>query len=160
MATPAQRAHLAASMRYLLAHEPQIHYAQVRPMRTIGLTEQEADTLLENGHGLTMDCSESVTVLCKWAGLHDPNGLGYDGSGFTGTMLAHLPHYTRAASANVGALVVFGPPPGDHVCMVLTPGDDPVLFSHGSEAGPRKIALSVERQYHRAPVTFLSIAAL
>jgi hypothetical protein len=147
-------------MRYLLAHEPQIHYAQVRPMRTVHLTEQEADTLLAAGHGLTMDCSESVTVLCKWAGLHDPNGLGYDGQGYTGTLLAHLPHYTRPSAAEIGALVVFGPPPGDHVCMVLMPGDDPVLWSHGSERGPVKVALSVERSFHRAPVTFLSIAAL
>src|SRR5436190_6435118 len=160
MATAAQRAHLAASMRFLIAHEPQVHYAQVRPMRTIHLSEAEAETLLANGHGLTMDCSESVTVLCRWAGLHDPNGLGYNGAGFTGTLLAHLPHYTRPSAAGVGALVVFGPAPGDHVCMVLTPGEDPVLFSHGSERGPLKLPLSVERRYHRPPVTFLSIAAL
>lgn len=147
-------------MAYLLDHEVDVHYAQVRPMRTVHLSESQAVAQLQHGPGLTMDCSEAVTCLCKWAGLHDPNGRGYSGEGFTGTLLAHLPHYHDPAGAKVGALVVFGPGTGDHVAMVMEPGADPLLWSHGYEGGPRKVALSHERAVHRPPVTFLSIGRL
>lgn len=160
MATTAQRKHLARLMSYLLAHEPAVHYAQVRPMRTVHLTERQAVLSLQHGPGLTMDCSEAVTCLCKWAGLHDPNRLGYSGRGYTGTLLAGLPHYSDPSRAKVGALVVFGPGSGDHVCMVQQPGRDPLLWSHGEEHGPRSVRLSAERAVHRPPVRFLSIAGL
>jgi hypothetical protein len=160
MATDAQRRHLHGLMAYTLQHEPQIHYAQVRPMRTVHLTEAELHLLLANGGTVSMDCSEGVTCLCKWAGLRDPNGHHYDGSGYTGTLLARLPHYTDASKAKVGALCVFGPGSGDHVAMVMEPGKDPLMWSHGYEGGPRKVRLSAERAIHRKPATFLSIAAL
>src|SRR5437762_842516 len=145
MATAAQRQHLLSLADFLISRAGQVHYAQIRPMRTVHLHEQELDSLLAHGGAITMDCSEAVTCLCKWAGLHDPNGLGYDGAGYTGTLLGHLPHYTDPRQANVGALVVFGPPPGDHVAMVLERGKaNPALFSHGSEAGPLRIPLAVE----------------
>jgi hypothetical protein len=153
MATPAQRSRLVALMDALIAERAEIHYAQIRPMRTIHLTRP--------AYPMTMDCSEAVTCLCKWAGLKDPNGLHYNGSGYTGTMLDHLPHYHNPANANAGALVVFGPGTGEHVGMVLEPDHrNPLLFSHGSEAGPVAIRLHDEAQYHAPPVTFLSIAAL
>jgi hypothetical protein len=44
--------------------------------------------------------------------------------------------------------------------MVRRPGADPLLFSHGQERGPFLIPLSVEKRYHVAPYTFLSIAHL
>jgi hypothetical protein len=160
MATLAQRRHLHGAMEYLLAHEPRIHYAQVRPMQTIHYTEQQVTRLLDHGGSITMDCSEAVTCLCKWAGLHDPNGLHYNGSGYTGTMLAHLPHYTNPKAAQTGALVVFGPGSGEHVCMVQEPGGDPLLWSHGAERGPRSVRFTVERAFHAQPATFLSIAHL
>jgi hypothetical protein len=148
-------------MRWTVAHEPLIHYAQMRPMRTAHYHEQElADLFDAVGHTIAMDCSEGVTLLCRLAGLRDPNGAGYDGSGYTGTLLAHLPHYTKPSGADVGALVVFGPGAGDHVAMVDTPGSDPLLWSHGAENGPRLVRLSVEKAVHRPPTTFLSIAAL
>jgi hypothetical protein len=111
---------------------------------------------------LVLDCSSAVTMLCKWAGLDDPNGLGYrSGSGYTGTLAAHLPHYFDAWRAHVGALVLLGPGTGEHVCMVLEPAhSNPLLFSHGMERGPIAIRLHDEAQYHNPPTTFLSIAAL
>ncbi|SRR5213592_1779453 len=160
MATDAQRQHLLQLMSFTLAHEPQIHYAQIRPMRTIHYSETDMAVLLEAGRSITMDCSEAVTCLCKWAGLHDPNGHHYDGTGYTGTLLAHLPHYTEPGRAKVGALVVLGPGSGDHVCMVMRPGSDPLLWSHGSEGGPRQVRYGVERAIHRPPAVFLAIAAL
>jgi hypothetical protein len=153
VATTAQRAKLATLMRDLVKHEPQVHYAQIRPMRSVRLTKP--------AYPLTMDCSEAVTCLCKWAGLTDPNGLGYNGHGYTGTMLDHLPHYYNPANALPGALVVFGPGTGEHVAMVLKPAHhNPLLFSHGLERGPLLIRLHDEADYHPPPVTFLSIAGL
>ncbi len=161
MASKAQRRHLHDLMAYLLKHEPQIHYAQIRPMRNVHLSERQLRDRLNGGGSMTMDCSESVTCLCKWAGLHDPNGLGYSGQGYTGTMLDHLRHYDDPKLALTGALVVFGPGAGDHVAMVMDrSGADPWLWSHGAEAGPRRIRYSVERKVHRAPATFLSVAKL
>ena len=153
MATLAQRAKLAALMDATHAHRAQIHYAQVRPMRNVQLAKPV--------YPLTMDCSEGVTCLCKWAGLKDPNGLGYNGRGYTGTLLDHLPHYHHPANAMTGALVVFGPGTGEHVAMVLEPDHrNPLLWSHGSEAGPILIHLHDEAEAHAPPVTFLSIAGL
>lgn len=160
MATDAQRLHLRHLMSYLLEHEPQVHYAQQRPMDATRWTEAQLRAVLGDGGSISMDCSEAVTALCKWADLRDPNGRHYDGTGFTGTLLAHLPHYTDPARARTGALVVFGPAPGEHVAMVYWPGADPVLWSHGGESGPRKLRLSTARAAHRRPATFLSIADL
>jgi hypothetical protein len=155
-------------MLLLLQHEPQIHYPphdlrDVLDLRTFQLTEHELRDRLAAGGQVQADCSELTTELCRWAGLRDPNRLGYSRPGYTGTMLATLPHYRQAVNAMTGALVVFGPGTGEHVCMVLEPDHehgDPLLFGHGSEAGPIAESLSVVRARHRAPVTFLSIADL
>lgn len=147
-------------MSYLAHAERQVHYAQIRPMRTVHLSETQLETLLGHGHSITMDCSEAVTCLCKWAGLHDPNGRGYNGEGFTGTLLDHLEHYHRPGAARVGALCVYGPGSGQHVAMVYEVGHDPVMWSHGAEAGPRLVKHSIEAAVHSAPQTFLSIAPL
>jgi len=147
-------------MKWLIAKTPLIDYEQYRPMRTSRITEQHLSDLFFHKQKISMDCSESVTLLCRLAGLSDPNGMGYNGYGFTGTMLTSLPHYTDPADADVGALVVFGPGTGDHVCMVLTPGSDPLLFSHGQDAGPLAVRFSVEKNAHRNPAVFLSVNAL
>ena len=148
-----------------LRHKAQIHYPphDVRTAfdrRSFELSEQQLVHLLAGGGSIQADCSEAVTELCKWAGLADPNGLGYRYAGYTGTLLRHLPRYADAERAFVGALVVFGPYPGEHVSMVYERGSDPVLWSHGREAGPDTWPLSVERSWHTPPVTFLSIAHL
>lgn len=148
-----------------LRHGSQIHYPphDVRTAfdaRTFNLTEQQMERLLIGGGALQADCSEAVTELCKWAGLADPNGLGYRYAGYTGTLLSHLPHYSDPAAAGVGALCVFGRYPGEHVSMVHDAGADPMLWTNGSENGPNLYRLSLERTWHRPPVTFLSIAHL
>jgi hypothetical protein len=151
-------------MRLLLAHEPQVHYpAHDRrdgaDLASFRLTAHQLQALLARGGGIQADCSELVTELCRWAGLADPNGLAYARAGYTGTMLDHLPPCDPLA-ADVGDLVVLGPGTGDHVCMVLEHGDDPLLFSHGQEAGPLAVSLSREAAAHRPPVRFLSVASL
>jgi hypothetical protein len=160
VATDAQRRHLHGLMGYTLANAALIHYAQQRPMDCVRLTETQLRAKLDAGRSISLDCSEAVTCLCKWAGLHDPNGLHYNGSGYTGTLLAHLPHYSDPTKAKVGALCVFGPAPGEHVAMVMEPGANPVMWSHGGESGPIRISFERERAVHRRPATFLSIAAL
>jgi hypothetical protein len=161
MATAAHRAQLARIMDLLVAERARVHYAQRRPMQTARVTSLHLlQQALASPHGVTMDCSESVTLLCRVCGLDDPNGFDYDGHGFTGTLLHYLPHYTDARKAKVGALVVFGPGSGDHVCMVRRAGANPTLFSHGSERGPIWITLADEKRYQRAPTVFLSIAHL
>jgi hypothetical protein len=161
VASSEQRRQLARVMDLLVRETARVHYAQRRPMLTrrihsLHLLQQA----LYSPHGVTMDCSESVTLLCHVVGLDDPNGFDYDGHGFTGTLLHHLPHYVDPRKAKVGALVVFGPGSGDHVCMVRRSGANPTLFSHGSERGPIWITLADEKRYQRPPTTFLSIAKL
>jgi hypothetical protein len=130
--------------------------------RTFHLSEQQALHVLDGGGHLQFDCSEFVTVLLKWVGCADPNGLGYRYAGYTGTMLAHLPHYRDPRQALVGGLAVFGPDTGHHVAMVYEPdaaGGNPLLGSHG-RPGFDLVRLNDLAAGQPAPVTMLSIAAL
>ena len=124
----------------------QIHYGEVRPIRG-------ANQALP----LTTDCSGFVTLCYQWAGGPNPNGGTYNGSGSTGMMLeacARIPSHT----AQPGDLVVFGDPPGTHVVLIVELGPDPVVVSHGSEAGPLKLPLSKEETAHPGePLTYLSV---
>jgi hypothetical protein len=151
-------------MDLLVARKRKVHYAQVRPMvtRTIH-TLRQLRAALRKRQGVTMDCSESVTLVCRLSGLRDPNGRNYDGAGFTGDMLNYkaLEHYKDPTRAKTGALWVVGGGTGEHVCMVRHPGPDPILFSHGTEADPTYYPLSVMiAAFPGQPWTFLSIAHL
>lgn len=161
---PAQRAHLHALMELLISHELNVHYAEIRPMHTVKLSEAQMGAAILGHPGITMDCSEAVTCLCKWAGLDDPNGTHYNGSGYTGTLLAHLPHYADPRNARVGGLAVIGRAPGVHVVMVKEPDPvhgNPIVFSHGTERGPIALTLRDELAWHQnQTLTMLSIAHL
>ncbi len=89
------------------------------------------------------------------ASFADPNGRGYDGQGWTGTLLRHM---TEIAQDDVqaGDLVVWGDYPGHHVALVLEPGDDPLLCSHGQERGPLEIRFTDECRYQPPIVAWLS----
>jgi len=123
----------------------QIHYSQTNRWGGIGHPRQLP---------LYADCSAFVTCCYNWAGAPDPNGKNYTG-GFTGTLLDNLPKLAGPDALLPADLVVFGPYPGEHVVVVVEPGDDPLCVSHGQEAGPIKVRLSVEARAHRAPVTCL-----
>jgi hypothetical protein len=157
--TTAQRRRLERMMRGLIAHAAQVHYSENRPY------PKDA----HYGHyPITLDCSSAVTMLCKWAGLSDPNGRSFNGSGYTGTLLnGPCSHYFDPHRARVGAIVIFGPGTGEHAAMVLEPDPhNPLLFSHGWEerpgapGSPHAIRLHDEAQGHRPPVTFLNISRL
>jgi hypothetical protein len=166
--TAADRRRLVQLAELLVQHKAQLDYPRndVRgPLdaATFHLTREQAVERLHAGQHLMFDCSGAVTCLFKWCHLKDPNGLGYKHEGYTGTMLAHLPHYSDARKARRGALVVFGPATGEHVAMVIEPDPvhgDPLLFSHGFEHGTGPVRLSVERKAHHPPVTLLSVAGL
>jgi hypothetical protein len=126
-------------------NESQIHYRQTRPIDGIGHPRKLP---------LSTDCSGFVTDCYNWAGAPDPNGLGYNGSGYTGTLLNHLDHISRA-QARPGDLVVFGPAPGHHVVVIVGDDPDPYVVSHGQESGPKRLSLSAEAAAQPGPMTFL-----
>lgn len=134
--------------RWGIAHTTAIHYAEVRPI--------PLETYKRHQLPVTTDCSGWVTCCYYAAGAPDPNGLGYNGAGFTGTLLDHLRPITLA-KAQPGDLVVFGSHPGLHVVMVLeATGSNPLVGSHGSEAGPIAIAFEAEhRGFPGVPFTVL-----
>jgi cell wall-associated NlpC family hydrolase len=124
-------------------NEPRIHYAPVRPIP------------LRRTLPLATDCSGFATLCYYLAGAPDPNGLDYDGRGYTGTLLRAMPS-VGADLVEPGDLVVWGTYPGHHVALVLVPGDDPLLCSHGQERGPFEIRFSDESRYQPETVTWLS----
>ena len=153
---------MGSTMDLLVSRKRKVHYGQVRPMRSAAIhTDRQLRRQLRSRAGLTMDCSESVTLICHLAGLRDPNGLNYDGSGYTGTMLRYLDHYSDPKDAGIGALWCVGGGTGEHVAMVRRHGDDPLMFSHGTEADPTYYPLSTMiAAFPGQPWTFLSIAKL
>jgi cell wall-associated NlpC family hydrolase len=137
------REEIVGVARWGIRNEARIHYASIRPMP------------LRRALPLTTDCSGFATLCYFLAGAEDPNGLDYIGQGYTGTMLRHMRHVGRAAVQG-GDLVVWGRYPGRHVAVVLEPGDDPLLCSHGQEKGPIEILFSEESEYQAPPATWLS----
>lgn len=131
-------------------------------MATASIRPRHLWAALNRPAGITLDCSESVTLICRLAGLRDPNGRNYDGTGFTGTLLAHLEHYAEVERARAGALWCVGGGEGEHVCMVYEKHEtDPLLFSHGTELDPHFYRLSALRAaFPGQPWTFLAIAKL
>ena len=101
---------------------------------------------------LATDCSGFATLCYSWAGAPNPNAAGpYDARqpAYTGSMLAHLRRIPKTA-AQPGDLVVWTPPAqGQHVCVVVQGGPDPLLVSHGDDTGPKKLRFSAEDAYQR-----------
>ncbi len=135
---------------WLIKHEPSVHYQQWRPMRFLR-------QLLRLP--VWEDCSESVTKIIKYAGGRDPNKAAndkrhwWDGLGYTGAMLTHCRPIRKSMLKKLD-LIILGDFPGAHVCLVLDEdaehdNADPLLFSHGQEAGPIAIKLSQEMEYHK-----------
>ena len=137
------RRRIVAAARWGIRNEPRIHYGEMRPF-PLGRTLP-----------LTTDCSGFATLCYFLAGAPDPNGLEYDGHGFTGTLLERMESVPPIAVRR-GDIVVWGEYPGRHCAVVLVTGDDPLLASHGQERGPIEIRFSTESRYQPADVTWLS----
>jgi hypothetical protein len=133
------RGRIVQQALWAIANEPSISYSNARPIDGTGKPAVVP---------LAIDCSGFVTLCYQWAGAPDPNGLGYTGGGFTGTILQHGRRIGRAA-AQPGDLVVWGDGDGRHVALVLEPGADPVLASHGSDGGPKRVPFSAQNAWHQ-----------
>ena len=97
------------------------------------------------------DCSAFVTLCYNWAGAPDPNGQGYNGTGYTGTLLSHGVG-VYVGDAVPGDVVVYGPGTGDHTALIVEAGLDPLTVSMGQEGDPNYVRVS---QDGRQPQRFL-----
>lgn len=125
----------------LLKHANDVHYTQ-GDERWEGIADR-----LNARHGeypAHGDCSSTVTWTVGYNGLHIPfgvrdvlNGEKWE-AGWTGTLAEHgrrVQHMNRVISADLG---FYGDGPDyEHVVQVVGRHEGkPVVFSHGSEAGP------------------------
>lgn len=120
-------------------------YREIRPLKIPPLLAK----------GVVADCSFGIKILCHWAGIPDPTGRGYDGYGNSTSMFGHLQHISLA-EAKVGDIVLFGPNGSWHAAMIFTPGDDPMLWSHGHQGAPNMYRLSADK---RKPQTICRVQA-
>jgi hypothetical protein len=157
-AEAAVRAKAVSVMHMMITQNPRIHYPahDVRTMTIHAIaTLAELEAKIAS-NTLTIDCSQAVTLIAHVAGAKDPNGGNWASDGFTGTLLKGCQPISRA-QAKPGDLRVFGGGTGHHVCMVMQPGSDPLLFSHGQENDPIPINESVEARFQPPGGTFLRL---
>jgi Putative peptidoglycan binding domain len=152
------RDRMVAEQRWALRNEARIHYPP-GDIRATGETATALRRWQEHELPITLDCSEYAVCIAAAAGAPDPTGtsFGLRGSVFTGTMLGHS-REIGAHELKPGDYVVLGPPGKQHACVVLSVDDpeNPMLTSHGLEAGPLEIALNDVKRFHDPPVRFLS----
>ncbi len=130
------------------ANESSIHYDHLRPIDGLGSPEQLP---------LRTDWSGFATVCYKWAGGPDPNGRNFCGAGWTGDMITTGKHVAQSAVKPGDLLVYGGPPERQHACVVIEPGPDPKLVTHGQEKGPFEVSFSAETAAHAGqPVYWLA----
>jgi hypothetical protein len=131
-----QRIVAAASLGY--RNRDAIHYTQnvqpaQGPCRMQGVREQIRPPRFPHFE----DCS-SFATWCYWAaGAPDPNGLGYNGSGFTGTQVEHG---RVTADPRPGDLVFYGGTASVPAHVAVYVGNGRVV-SHGSDAAPFLLAV-------------------
>ena len=129
---------------WLMEHKAEINYTE-------GPARMSAIGVWPPKFPIDCDCSASVT-LCYWlAGADDPNGLGYDHEGYTGTLLSHgleIP----LAQVQPGDVIVYGPGTGWHTALVVEAGSDPLTISHGQQGDPSLVRVS---QDGRQPQRYL-----
>jgi hypothetical protein len=90
------------------------------------------------------DCSSFVTGVYYSAKLPDPNHLGYNGWGFTGTLAQHG---IQTVNVKHGDLAFYGTVPFRHVTIHV--GYAGRVVSHGSNAGPLLLSSARYRSdYH------------
>ena len=89
---------------------------------------------------IKIDCSTFATLAYKAAGLPDPNGLGYNGSGNTVTLQAHG---TKTNNPQPGDLAFFGSP--EHVVVYVGGGK---CISMGEPGDPIETTIAAETAAH------------
>ena len=91
------------------------------------------------------DCSGFATWVYYAAGMGDPNGAGFNGTGYTGTLWAH--GSSSGHQPKPGDLVFFGDPnkTSGHVAIYI--GDGLVVSQGGPGAGPHIYSIAAEAAY-------------
>lgn len=126
------------------ANRRRIHYSQFRPMNHLGRSPDSE---------FTADCSGFATSAFRWADIfmkflvRDPNGMGYLGYGYTGTLLGY--NYRRRIPLDrkffIGDMAIYGSSFSrtKHVVICRRNGraSTAIWTSHGSEAGPYPVRL-------------------
>jgi NlpC/P60 family len=122
---------MVAEYAYAVEQKWHYNYEEIRPM---------PDSLWsESAHSRGLDCSAFATLVYKEAGCpNDPNGLNYNGSGYTGTLVRNgLP----VSSPRPGDLVFYGgyaSEPG-HVAVYVGDGD---VIELGSDKGILRVSIN------------------
>jgi NlpC/P60 family len=120
------RRRIVAAALFGHAHAWAIHYTQ-GPQRMFGVRNRIRPPRIPYFE----DCS-SFATWCFWlAGSDDPNGLRYNGFGYTGTLARQ--GLRAVGPPRPGDLVFYGPYPHKHVAVYI--GGNRII-SHGSESGP------------------------
>lgn len=88
------------------------------------------------------DCSGFATLCYKEAGCKDPNGLGYSGQGYTGTLLLHG---KQTNQPQPGDLCFWRSP--DHVAVFIGNGN---IIEFGGPPAPIQNTVDDEHKYHAA----------
>ena len=137
------RDNIVAWAKWAAAHHDKFNYTE-GPLRMSGIGKP--GVLPVNA-----DCSAFVTLCYNWAGAGDPNGMGYNHTGYTGTLLSHG---TKIALNQVqpGDVIVYGPGTGWHTALVIEGGPNPLTISHGQQGDPSYCHVS---QDGRLPQTYL-----
>lgn len=104
-----------------------------------------------NSNPCVTDCSGFVTLVYKMAGAGDPNGFGYNGSGYTGTLEKQGVAVKRP---NLADLAFWRNP--DHVAIVVGTGTDPQIVEFGAPPSPIITTVSTESRGHQAFLGFRS----
>lgn len=113
-------------------HRDEMAYLQRRPMIDMGCPPNVPNEL---------DCSTYDTWGYKCGGAPDPNGNGYNGYGFTGTIAAHS---RRVSTPKLADHLLYGPAPsyehvtgdvGGGLCLSMGSTPGPLLLRHHYRAG-------------------------
>ena len=128
-----------AAMNLVINNRGSIHYTQ-SPRRMSGVRGQ----LVPPRYGSWEDCSSETTWICyvmhraaqRFGGsFPDPNNLGYNGQGYTGTQINHGVPVNPFAGPVARTMVFYGYPIG-HVGQKVSMNR---IMSMGSEAGPLNV---------------------
>lgn len=137
------RADMRQAAMIMFKYTVNIHYTQTSKRMQIVRTQLNTLAKLEAQcrKSLYEDCSSSTTGIYYIGRMPDPNGLGYNGQGYTGTQINHG---RRSATAPFGALIFYTNASGavSHVTMSMGDG---TCFSHGNEAAPQRLPNNYRR---------------
>lgn len=149
------RQRIANTARWGVTNKAQIHYAQSRPIDGV-------NPLRRLKLPLTTDCSGFVTCCFAWVQPQapDPNGNGFSGYGYTGSILAACAPIGESWLIP-GDLVVFGPGTGSHVVVVVSgAGSACRIVSHGSEGSPDEYSLAQAKRMFASPARPVRVRGL